>query len=191
MKKLLVLLIVLGFAVAAPAAVLPVDGLMVTVNGEAAPDIIRLMPSQTFELDLELLQGFTILNYGIQFKLNNSQGELLYGGIVFPQGFDLAPKVATGSGPLLVKITAGQLASPKVPGAKVLMQGLIFHCVETTPVILTVSVYTTTKIGIGEAAPVTVANGTVLKTITIEQIPEPVTIALLGLGGLFLRRRIV
>ena len=30
---------------------------------------------------------------------------------------------------------------------------------------------------------------TILDTITIHQIPEPITIALLGLGGLFLRRR--
>ena len=30
---------------------------------------------------------------------------------------------------------------------------------------------------------------TVLDTLTIHQIPEPITIALLGLGGLFLRRR--
>ncbi len=33
------------------------------------------------------------------------------------------------------------------------------------------------------------AAGTVLDTLTVHQIPEPMTFALLGLGGLFLRRR--
>jgi len=32
-------------------------------------------------------------------------------------------------------------------------------------------------------------DGVVLDTITVSQIPEPMTVALLGLGGLFLRRR--
>ncbi len=32
-------------------------------------------------------------------------------------------------------------------------------------------------------------GGNVLDTITVSQIPEPMTVALLGLGGLFLRRR--
>ena len=33
------------------------------------------------------------------------------------------------------------------------------------------------------------ASGLVIDTLSITQIPEPITIALLGLGGLFLRRR--
>ena len=32
-------------------------------------------------------------------------------------------------------------------------------------------------------------NGAIYDTLTIHQIPEPITMALLGLGGLFLRRR--
>jgi hypothetical protein len=64
------------------------------------------------------------------------------------------------------------------------MDGLVIHCLDTTDVILTVRVTENTVIN-GETIPI----DTVLHTLTIHQIPEPATMALLGLGGLFLLRR--
>lgn len=42
---------------------------------------------------------------------------------------------------------------------------------------------------VGYATSTVIAEGTLIDTILVKQIPEPATLALLGLGGLFLRRR--
>ena len=59
------------------------------------------------------------------------------------------------------------------PGTGKMIDGLIFHCNGTDDVILTLMDL----------------ELTVFDTQVIHQTPEPLSIALLGLGGLFLRRR--
>lgn len=72
--------------------------------------------------------------------------------------------------------------------AGVLVSGLAIHCDGRGDVIvdLTLGLGDT---GYGDPTSPTIMLETDLGDLVIEQIPEPMTIALLGLGGLFLRRR--
>jgi hypothetical protein len=179
MKKLLTLLIILGLASVTNA------GLVFTLNGEPQPDEITLeSPSGEVELDLELGSG-TIRAYDLIYELSNSQAELISSGATYPALFDLQGYAIVTS-PQKLEITASQLFTPDLAAPQTLMQGMILHCLEPTDVVLTIS-----TIGTGgnfwDGADV--EPGTVLHTLLIHQVPEPMTIALLGLGGLFLRRR--
>lgn len=78
----------------------------------------------------------------------------------------------------------------------VLMDELWFHCdAEGDVIIELVAFGDVTKFvdydasGNAGATELIVPAGTVLDTLIIHQIPEPMTFGLLGLGGLFLRRR--
>ena len=62
---------------------------------------------------------------------------------------------------------------PSAPNG-LLIDGLIFHCLGEGDVILTL---------------IDAADVSVLDVVRIHQVPEPMTLSLLGLGGLFLRRR--
>ena len=179
MKKILVLMLVLCMASLANAH------LIFTVNGEEQGPAIDppLLYSDTIELDLELSAGETINGYQLMYTLSNAQAEFLSSGIAFPWASDFPGKI-NGEGPGWIEITAGNMFNPSA-GPLDLMNGLIVHCLEATDVILTVTVSGDTIID-GE----TIANGTIVHELLIPQIiPEPMTIALLGLGGLLLRRR--
>ena len=68
-------------------------------------------------------------------------------------------------------------------GPLVLMKELYIHCLDWTGVVLEI---------ISQGLEVDgeyIEPGTLMHTLTIHQIPEPMTIALLGLGGLFVLRR--
>jgi hypothetical protein len=78
----------------------------------------------------------------------------------------------------------------------ILMQGLLFHCEEPTDVTISLVAaglgitrleYDAAKNVIGQT--VIYAPGTVMDSIIVHQIPEPMTMSLLGLGGLALLRR--
>jgi len=165
-------------------------GLIFTVNGEVqGPEVtIVEVPSGEIELDLELSAGETITAFKLGYALDNAQAEFLWDRVVFPDvGFDFDGKIledATSPTPQYLAITAAQMFSPAIPGPLVLMTDLYVHCLEATDVILTISVAGSTIID-GETIPV----DTLLHTLIIHQIPEPMTDMLLGLGGLLLRRR--
>jgi hypothetical protein len=183
MKKLVALILVLGMSSLASA------DLVVTINGEPQPDAITLFTSDTIELDLDVVPGAieNVLAYNIEFVLSNNQAELIPTDVAFPTPFDL-PGSASG-GDQRVVVTASQLFSPAHTGPAVLMNGLILHCVDTTDVVLTVTAMNGTTWLPDPSKPLDTLPIEFVHTLRITQIPEPATMALLGLGGLFLRRR--
>jgi hypothetical protein len=76
-------------------------------------------------------------------------------------------------------VTFASTNVPVDPLSGVLLDALVFHCDALGDV--TISLVTMD----GEGA----AIATLWDTVVIHQIPEPMTLGLLGLGGLFLRRR--
>jgi len=187
MKKLLILVLVFGLTSMASA------DLVFTINdGEPQPDEITMCPSDDLELDLHL-DGGTIVGYQLTYSLSNEQAEFVLPapdsppqyGVVFPWQSMFAGKVNgyDGDGVMSwVEITANNFMAAN--GPLDLMENLWIHCLEPTDVVLEIRVSGATVID-GETIP----NGTLLHTLTIHQIPEPATMLLLGLGGLFLRRR--
>ena len=182
MKKLVVFIMFLGLASTAHA-VLYTGGLDFTLNGETQPAEIWLEPSQSVKLGLELLDGHDILGYTLDYVLSNETAELLAGGIEFPTVFSF-PGSAVVGGAQNVTITAAQFLVPAVEGPSVLMTELYIHCLGPGDVLLEIIAQAGTTIN-GEA----IDPGTVIHALTIHQVPEPATTALLGLGGLLLRRK--
>jgi hypothetical protein len=187
MKKLLILVLVLGMSSLANA------GLIFTVNGLPATPDITLKPSETAEIDLEISAGSTILGYTIDWQLRNldagpADAEFVYGGVNYPLVFEFA-STAVISQPQLFEATGSQFLGAALPGPATIMQGLMIHCLRANldpqgAVILEVIAQAGTVID-GVELPA----GTVLSSLMIHQIPEPMTLTLLGLGGLFLARR--
>jgi hypothetical protein len=183
MKKLLVVVSILGMASVASA------DLIFTVDGEPQPDEIGVLPSDEITLDLHLADGEDILQYQLMYQLSNEQAEFLIDGVVFPWASLAEGKINAWDqdGHIIswVEIAASNLFSA-VDGPLDLMDGLVIHCLSTADVVLTVLVSENTQIN-GQTIPI----DTVMHTLTIHQsaIPEPTTLALLGLGGLSLLRR--
>ena len=175
MKKLIAVLTVLLMASVAQA------GLILTIEGEPAPDEITLAPSDWIELDVDITAGENITGIQVDVRVDSPAGLLDSSGVVYPSIGFMLPIYTLNSGPHNLEFTGGNF-SP-VNGPLVLMQGLMFHCETLDEVLVTVVVTGDTTID-GEA----VAAGTVLDSLVIYQ-PEPMTVILLGLGGLFLRRR--
>ena len=191
MKKFVIVMLVLGMATTANAV------LSLTVNGQAAPDNLTLAMSDTIELDVEAAVGFIGGTFAIQ--LSNSQGVLDASGVQFaPQycqtyissipysvmaDWDMPLRLTPSAPPEphLVTIDGGNFSNA-IQLDQMIAWDIIFHCEEHTPVTIELfAVTVNTDSGMIE--------GVVLDSIAVTQIPEPATIALLGLGGLLLRRR--
>lgn len=177
MKKLLSILLVLSLSVVANAGLLDIS-----VNGELAPDEITLMPSDVITIDVMISQG-TITGYVLALELSNPQAEMDSAEITFPTLFDFPGTLAAGR-PDYIEVTGSQFFGAPVPGPAVLIDNILLHCTEPTDVVLDLIALDGTTIN-GEV----VQGGTVLDSLIIHQIPEPMTLTLLGLGGLLLRRR--
>ena len=74
----------------------------------------------------------------------------------------------------IVESVVADLSDPITTPDGVVVDGIIFKCLEEGDVVLTLT---------------NVDFDTIFDTVTIHQVPEPMTLGLLGLGGLFLRRR--
>jgi hypothetical protein len=181
MKKLLVLTLVLGMASLAGAT------LTLTADGP-----LELLPSESIVLCL-VGDGAEVNFTGfitVEGPGSIDGAEVLYVGSLssYKDAEDLAPDFGMPGAAEVIEMFAGFLglpltdvsgwelvdgAIPPAPTAGLLISGILFHCEGEGDAIVTVWD----------------ANFGVMDQITIKQIPEPMTMALLGLGGLFLRRR--
>jgi hypothetical protein len=172
----------IAFTILAMACVANAD-IYLTIGGLEAPNEITLEPSQWIEIDADLRAGENCFGYTLDFVLENANAHFDSNGIAFPTVFDMAG-AATIQQPQYIRTTASQLFNPAKEGPAVLINGIMLHCDVIGDVLLELVAGPGTTID-----GVTVADGTVLDELLIHQIPEPMTIALLGLGGLLLRRR--
>ena len=171
MKKLLVLMLVLGLTSVAGAVLTDIS---ISVNGEITASEIWISPSDTVVIDIHSAvaneMGLAYINFNLAgagtlytlsgARVTDNAGD--QGGYVGPYDYDVYREFE-----LTVADTGG-----------IIVAGTMFevdlHCEGLG------DVFVELQEGVGY---------TVVDTLTIHQIPEPMTVALLGLGGLFLRRR--
>ena len=181
MKKLLVLMLVLGMTSLANA------GLVLSVDGALDPEdtTINLTPSETIEIDIHatnmpvgIVMGWITIQGPGSIDASNALGwEDSSGNNVADPPLSTYITGLVGYGyPGVVDIIEWDISDITepldAPTGKVLWN-MIFHCDGLGDVTLTLM----------DPA------FTVYDVQVIHNIPEPMTIALLGLGGLFLRRR--
>lgn len=165
LKKLLVLSLVLGLAGVANAT------FSLTLNGSTAPDEYTMAPCDYIVIDVSTSAAGASDTHYLEL-LGSDYGEWVGGMTIYPAAGGLAQADEDFGYVDTWKLQSG--------GATGYLAGthfeISFHCKAEGDV--TINLYD--------------VNWTypVVDAITIHQvIPEPMTIALLGLGGLFLRRR--
>ena len=177
-------MLVLGMASLAGAT------LQISVNGDQDPvdsQITLDAPSGTAILDVWTATDigmFELCTYALIIaegdgSIDAANADVLYGNILaaeIPTDFFLI-------GPGLAATYLGGYAGNPVAGAT-LLDGILFHCEGVGDVTIELWSLKETAVasGIYEA-------DALMDSVLIHQIPEPMTLALLGLGGLFLRRR--
>jgi hypothetical protein len=185
MKKLLIFMLVLGMASFASASL----NVAISVNGSTTgPDEITLQVSDTITIDIYDAGGvppYGQRNYGayLDFQFPSMGCYALSNPRLGPAAGDMASwSFATYAPPAdYDEYTVSRSFTPQAVGDPAGAIFLVdFHC-ETPDNIVYVYLYHT-LIGGGSQ---------VIDTLTIHQvpIPEPMTVTLLGLGGLLLRRR--
>ena len=187
MRKLLIFILVLGMASAANA------GLVISVNGDPDPidSEIWLLPSETLWLDIHSVGGDTGDSF---FALVTSGLGVIDGwsGVTnIPDAPD-ASMLLGPAGPAMnfigglgardgVAGTVGSFTALPPYADGVYFDLIDFHCEGEGDVLIELLEVDSTLW--------TVTGMPVMDSVVIHQIPEPMTILLLGLGGLFLRRR--
>jgi hypothetical protein len=196
MKKLLVVLMVLSMATIANA------GLTISVNGVDNPQgTIEMQPSQEATIDIQgdgqtpsplaimlISEGLGSMSGGGIVMANNSASSEYY----YPQpggmpDYLTALANAGYSATSAIYINAVSTVIPYPNYSGKIVDNVLFHC-DGIPGNATLSL-----LAVGghedEDTGDWVWEFTSMDTQVITQVPEPITMALLGLGGLFLRRR--
>jgi len=182
MKKYLVLLLILGLATASQAN-------LVIQSGGATVTEVTLAPSESITIGLFTTTG-SISDYTLDLKLVDPKtgaltgfGEMITGNVAFPAAMMFTgawvgtPTANNG------RITGSNFGIP-LSAPQSIMTGLVIHCLGLDEVELQVISAGGTTI---DAA--SIPAGQVIGRLLIHQIPEPMTLMLLGLGSLFLVRR--
>ena len=186
MKKLLILALVCIMASAASAA------LQISVNGvlDPASPADVLLPGQHATLGIwtdaviPVSAGYYVL-YCV-----TAEGVISGGTTLSPYDDENLYKIdalqdavgggwvplPTGSNGIYGNMTAYEVA---IPAGALLIGAIDFECMSQPNMVTVILQEVTSAWTLGQ----------VYDTVTIQQIPEPMTMALLGLGGLFLRRR--
>jgi hypothetical protein len=171
MKRIMVVLMVLSMASMANA------GLWLSVNGQVNPpdSSITLFPSDTAVIGV--FSDGQSLNYNQLFLTIEGPGTSSVAGAInyvnSNQYGDTVIDISEAwNGTFIFMDMVFPFEPPPLPYGTLIDQ-IIFHCEAPGDVLMTLS---------GDVSGV-------FDTQVIHQIPEPMTMALLGLGGLFLRRR--
>ena len=187
MKKVLALLLVLGLVSSASAA------LQISVGGDKEPvdSEISIPVSGHLILDIWTTAAISVGEGETYYALacDTTMGSISGGYAKEPYASDTTLTLtidddAVGYG--WVPLPTGEngvyggvfSTGGEIPSGAVIFDGIDFHCEKLGDA--TVKLYEVTS---------SWQIGTLLDSVVIHQVPEPMTIALLGLGGLFLRRR--
>jgi hypothetical protein len=191
MKKLLILVLVLGMASMASATIIP-GLLQISVNGNMSvnPPVLNLNVDETCTLDIFTDVGIpTGTGMDMVLIVATSCGTITGGVALKPNGsagmdpaYLASENVTSLPGGQDGGVFAFGTFDTAIPGMTKIYDYITFQC----------------KSGNGDTI-VTLAGidedwdygdpGVIYDQVTIHQVPEPATIALLGLGGLLLRRR--
>jgi hypothetical protein len=201
MKKLLVLMLVLGISSVASAGV--IDLAIVSLNGEIIPatDYIEIAESDWVNIDIMYysgVEGQALSQLSVEVTVAGL-GTLDMTDLTYPPGvWDMDTQFSPGITEVvpgkqyLVQYSEGMAGSGAYPG--IAIDHLLLHCDQGDPendVYLTLADVLLGSVGSMEKDPFGIVNMglTIGPGVTIHNVPEPMTLALLGLGGLFLVRR--
>jgi hypothetical protein len=200
MKKLLVLMLVLGISSVASAGVIDLE--IVSLNGEIIPatDYIEIAESDWVNIDImydTAMEGQYLSQLSVEVTVGGL-GTLDMTALTYPPGvWDMDTQFSPGITEVvpgkqyLVQYSEGMAGSGAYPG--IAIDHLLLHCDQGEPeniVTLTLADVLLGSVGSMENPFGIVGMGlTIGPGVTILNVPEPMTLALLGLGGLFLIRR--
>jgi len=171
MKKLLVLALVLGMVTVANAGLqLSVNG---QTNGPGIPQEVTLKPSETILVDVTVANDLAGLYLGIEPVTGSGEWVVGTKHLYLAVAGNTAVLDDGGYGDMWWKISY-----PTPPGIGTWSDGVamdvVFHCTGLGDV--NINLYDP-------------SGYTVIDSILVHQTPEPMTMLLLGLGGLFLRKK--
>jgi len=186
MKKMLILMLVLGVVPVASAAVMT---LQISVGGVNEPpdSTINLLPSQSVELDVWTPNGWQSdetdnVYFGLVLTDQTAGLATITGGVAhIPPAPDLSWMLNPGQYDPFFPGQGGVygqiMSSTGVAGTGVYFDQILFHCEGPGDAVL--QLWSSMEEGVF----------VLQDTVIIHQVPEPATMVLLSLGGLLFRKR--